>query len=68
MVTLTLQHDKRDSLEGLLRSLKASYRSLKAGRWWQVFQARYGVMASVTAYEITFGFRALALLTLLTYE
>lgn len=55
MVTLTLQHDKRDSLEGLLRSLKASYRSLKAGRWWQVFQARYGVMASVTAYEITFG-------------
>jgi hypothetical protein len=55
MVTVTLRHDKSDRLGDLLRSLKDAIRKLKSGRWWSNYKDRWGVVAYVSSYEITWG-------------
>jgi len=57
MVTVTLQHDKTDRLCDLLRCLKGAVKRLKSGRWWSNFKDRWGVIAYVSSYEITWGDR-----------
>jgi len=55
MVTVTLQHSKYDRLSDLLRSLKDAVKRLKSGRWWSNYKDRWGVVAYVSSYEITWG-------------
>jgi len=55
MVTVTLRHDRSDGLGDLLRSLKDAVRKLKSGRWWRDYKSRFGVIAYVSSYEITWG-------------
>jgi len=55
MVTATLQHNKFDRLQDLLQSLKGAIKKLKSGRWWSSYKDRYGVVAYVSSYEITYG-------------
>lgn len=55
MVTATLQHNKFDRLEDLLKALKLAVKRLKSGRWWSKYQNRWGVVAYVSSYEITYG-------------
>jgi len=52
MVTITLQHDRSDSLSDLMSALSSALRRLKSGRWWIDFRDRYQVKASVTTQEI----------------
>ena len=55
MVSVTLRHDKSDRLDDLLRCLKDAIRKLKSGRWWSNYKDRWGVVAYVSSYEITWG-------------
>jgi hypothetical protein len=55
MVTVTLHHDRSDDLADLLRCLKSAVKKLKSGRWWSTFKDRWGVVAYVSSYEITWG-------------
>jgi len=55
MVTVTLRHDRHDRLADLLRSLKDAVRRLKSGRWWSNYKDRFGIVAYVSSYEITWG-------------
>jgi len=55
MVTVTLRHDRSDHLGDLLRSLKDAIRKLKSGRWWSNYKDRFGVVAYVSSYEITWS-------------
>jgi hypothetical protein len=52
MVTVTLQHDRGDSLDDLMDALSKSLRRLKSGRWYQDFKKTYRVKASVSTLEI----------------
>lgn len=55
MVTLTLQHERGDSLGDLLAYLTEAYRKLKSGSPWQKFKQEFLYMGGVTATEPTFG-------------
>ena len=55
LVTATLQHSRTDSLKELLKALKSALKALKSGRWWQGFREKYGVVAYVSSFEITYG-------------
>lgn len=55
LITFTLQHDRDDKLVTLRDALNEAYRKLKSGRWFQDFEAEFGVVASVAATEITWG-------------
>lgn len=55
MVTITLAHEREDTLISLLEALKSAWRSLKAGRWYQSLKERYGIVGSVSALEVTIG-------------
>lgn len=53
MVTLTLQHNKRERYLGLVESLRDAWRRVRSGRAWQTIQARYKIEGLVTALEFT---------------
>ena len=55
MVTITLQHSKRDELKSLLAALKDSWRRLKSGRAWLRTRERYGLAHYVSSTEVTYG-------------
>jgi len=55
LITATLQHNKGDALEALLKALKEALKKLKQGKWWLDFRERFGVEAYVSSYEITYG-------------
>jgi len=55
LVTFTLQHEVNDSLSSILGGLLKSYRALRAGRWWQDFEARYSLQGSIKSLEVTYG-------------
>lgn len=55
MVTFTLQHGREDTLEELLTALNDATRRLKMGAPWERFKARWHVIHSVTALEVTYG-------------
>lgn len=55
MVTVTLQHERKDKLSELLEALTESLRSLKSGRWWKTFREKYKVIAHVSSLEFTFS-------------
>lgn len=55
MVTLTLQHERGDSLADLLGCLTEGYRLVRSGRGWGEFKQEYLYMGGVTSTEVTFG-------------
>ena len=55
MVTLTLQHNRDDDLEGLLSALKDTWRRVKMGGWWKRFREQFGISAFCTSTEVTWG-------------
>jgi hypothetical protein len=57
LVSFTLQHDNGHSLRETLEVLLEGYRFLKAGKRWKEFVAKYGLVGSVRALEVTQGDR-----------
>ena len=55
MLTLTLQHNQGDKLDDLLGALKAAVREMKRSAVWARIKKEFGIIAYVTAYEITYG-------------
>jgi len=55
MVTFTLRHSAGDSLKNNLDILNTSYKKLTAGRWFQNFKSKWGIIGSVSNLEITYG-------------
>ncbi len=55
MVTLTLQHERGDSLAELQACLTEGYRLLRSGTPWQKFKQGLLYMGGVTSAEVTFG-------------
>lgn len=53
MVTFTLQHKHGDALDELIDDLSQGMRSLKSGRWWQVFAHEMQIIGGVMGTEIT---------------
>lgn len=53
MVTLTLQHNKRERYLDLVDALREAWRKARSGRAWQRIQARWGIVGMVTALEFT---------------
>lgn len=58
MVTFTLQHTRQDELCDLRKAIKAAYRELKSGRWYQDFEERYQITGSIVGYENTVSLAA----------
>ena len=55
MVTFTLQHKSWESLARLYAGLTRSFRDLKSGKGWKLFEEKYGVVASIRGSEVTWG-------------
>jgi len=55
MVTFTLQHKSWESLARLYQGLSESFRNIKSGRSWEVFEQEAGIIASIRGSEITWG-------------
>lgn len=55
MMHLTVQHNQGEKLENLLGALKAAARDLKTGDFWTRLKKEFGIIAYITAYEITYG-------------
>lgn len=55
MVTITLQHSKRDKLKKLIDDLGEAWRMVTAGSGWQKIKKKYRLAGSVTGREITYG-------------
>lgn len=55
LVTFTFQHNRSDQLSDLVETLNTSYRKLKSGRAWKSLVDDYGLVASVTGLELTWG-------------
>lgn len=55
MATLTLAHERDDTLDELLDALRDSWRRMKSGAWWQGIRAKYQLRAYVTALETTWS-------------
>jgi hypothetical protein len=53
MVTFTLQHEKSDSLTGLLTALNDTLRAFQSGAAWDRLKDRYQIAGSIRAVEIT---------------
>lgn len=58
MVTLTLQHDTKDSLKAVQSHLSEAWRKIKSGRWWNNFYCDFRIIGSVTGTEVTYGLEA----------
>ncbi|MDY6895693.1 MAG: protein rep, partial [Thermotogota bacterium] len=56
MLTLTLQHNKGDSLDDLLSALKDASSELKQGGFWHRLKKEFKIKAYMTSTEITFGY------------
>ena len=55
LATFTLRHTPADKLTELNDALNTAYRKTKGGRAWSAFVERWGVIGTVTAYEVTRG-------------
>ncbi len=55
MPTQTVQHQRRDRLDDLLRGFTGALSRSKAGRKYQALKTRYGMAHSIRALEITDG-------------
>jgi len=55
MVTITLQHERGDSLAELVEALNDSWRRLKQGRFWVAMREEFELLAYVSASEFTYG-------------
>ena len=55
MVTLTLQHSRKEKLRVVRDHLAEAFRALKDGRPWASFAERWQIVASVAGTEITYG-------------
>ncbi len=55
LVTYTLQHSNGQSLKVTKDAVSAAYRTMKSGRWYQGMKAKYGILDSVRAFEVTHG-------------
>jgi len=55
LVTLTLSHNRGDSLSHLLKVLKKAREGLTSGRWASDLKETYGIVGMVRSLEITWG-------------
>lgn len=55
MITLTLQHTRKDRLEDLRRDFCEGRRVLRMGHWWLGFKERWGILGTITATETTYS-------------
>jgi hypothetical protein len=55
LVTLTFQHDRSDKLGDLVTVVTMAWRMFKSGRSWKNIVEKYGLVASVTGMETTWG-------------
>jgi hypothetical protein len=55
LITLTFSHAIYHRIQDLLPRLAEATRKLKAGRKWQALKAKYGIIGSVRALEVTYG-------------
>jgi hypothetical protein len=55
LLTLTIPHDRGESLATVLEAVSASFATLVAGRRWQEDKARYSVSHYVRAHDCTVG-------------
>jgi len=55
MVTITLQHSRKDKLENLIDDLGEAWRKVTSGRGWQALKDKYKLVGSVTGREVTYG-------------
>lgn len=53
MATFTLQHNREDKLTDLRDYLKSAYRAMKSGKWWVLFEKRFGLVGSISGTEVT---------------
>lgn len=57
MVTFTIKHHSGDDLESMVQSIKQARKRMLSGKRSASFNARYGVVGRVRAFEVTHGFR-----------
>lgn len=55
MLSFTLRHKNRDSLDELQKALRTAFNKTFSGRWYQEFKERWEVVGKVTARECTYG-------------
>lgn len=55
MVTFTFQHNRGMRLETSVEVLNDTYRRFQRGEPWTRFKAKWGIIASVTSLEVTWG-------------
>jgi hypothetical protein len=55
MLTVTLQHGRRDGLGELMAALKEGMRGARSGKRWQAMKASLQIVGSVTSTEVTWG-------------
>lgn len=55
MITYTLQHGVTDKLVDVLAALLAAIRRVKQGKAWVTAVARWGMLGSINALEVTWG-------------
>lgn len=55
MMTVTIQHDKKNKLETVLGHLVRSIERLRGRRSWTRSTKKFGIRGSVTALEVTYG-------------
>ena len=55
MVTLTLQHSRRDTFQCVMSDLIKAIEKLRGRRAWSAIVAEYDIVGSVTALEVTYG-------------
>jgi hypothetical protein len=55
MVTFTSAHSRGDKFVDLIEYNNQAFRKLKSGRWWQEFEAKYGIVGSIAGTEPTWG-------------
>jgi hypothetical protein len=55
LLTVTLPHGPSEALSTVLGDLQASWRAMWAGRWAKDLRARYGIVGTVRAIEVTWG-------------
>lgn len=53
MVTLTLQHNRREVYKDLVEVLRLAWRKMQGGRWWGNFKSALGLFGHVTSLEFT---------------
>jgi hypothetical protein len=55
MATFTVRHSRWQSAEGLKKAVAASWKRVQQGRAWRTLKARFGIVGTIRALEVTNG-------------